>query len=88
VQHRAAGITKNMFDVFTSQRFKQYSRATHLHKAYLDPLSFAAATIKHRRDKFAIQKLKTPANSLNSPGFGIFALTLRFRLSNRRAAPE
>jgi hypothetical protein len=31
---------------------------------------------KHRREKFAVQKLKTPANLFNSPGFGIFCLTL------------
>ena len=32
VQHRAAGIAEDVFDVFTPQRFKQYSRPTHFHK--------------------------------------------------------
>src|SRR5262249_55466914 len=32
VQHRAAGVTEDVFDVFASQRFKQYPRPTHFQK--------------------------------------------------------
>jgi hypothetical protein len=32
MQHRAAGIAEDVFDVFASQRFKQYPRPTHFHK--------------------------------------------------------
>jgi hypothetical protein len=47
VQHRAAGIAEDVFDVFASQRFKQYPRPTHFHK--FSSNNFYAARVSERR---------------------------------------
>jgi hypothetical protein len=68
VEHRAAGVPEDVFDVFASQRFKQYPRSTHFHK-------FTSNNFRGAIARGTTSKNKNPGGLFGSPGFGISCLT-------------
>src|SRR5215813_12712823 len=81
VQHRAARIAEDVFNIFASQRFKQYPRPTNFHKftsQISKPLAHARGTAPKRK----------PRRSFQLAGVRILSPYSFFGPSHRRAMPE